>query len=152
MWKRFALLGLATTLALASTLVGLCSLASGRGTVSGSVRLRGTLISCYHKELRRFSAVVAPSRCDIAGDEGEQRTSVGFPIRDLRWSEWGEFRSEGSYGVNTRNGIRVRVIAFRRVRCRDGRVFYSAVNVVEPGNGSYSVVRLPSCELPSSNH
>jgi hypothetical protein len=164
MWRTFAsidlpsyarhglpkLLGLAATLALASVLVGFCACASGRDAVPGSIRVRGIMISCYHEELRRFTAEVNPARCDIAGHEGEQRKFVSFPIQNLRWSEWGEFRSEGSYGVDVRNGIRVRLIAFRRVRCTDGRIFYSAVNVVEPGNGSYSVVRLPTCDDPVS--
>lgn len=142
------LFGLVTTVALALMSTGLCSLASGRDGVPGSVRVRGIMISCYHKEVRRFTAEVAPARCDIAGHEGEDRRFASFRIHRLRWSEWGEFRSEGSYGVNVRDGIRVRVIAFRRVRCADGRTFYSAANVVEPGNGSYSVVRLPTCGDP----
>jgi hypothetical protein len=95
----------------------------------------------------RIQPEVKPARRDIAGHEGEDRKFASFPIRRLRWSEWGEFRSEGSYGVNVRNGIRVRVIAFRRVRCTDGRTFYSATSVVEPGNGSYSVIRLPTCGI-----
>jgi hypothetical protein len=109
-------------------------------------RVPGILISCYHAKTRRLTAEIKPSRCDIAGQEGEQRKAVSFPIKNLRWAEWGEFRSQGSLGVNVRTDVRVRVIAFRRVRCADGRTFYSAANVVEPGNGSYSVVRLPVCD------
>jgi hypothetical protein len=106
-----------TTVALAFVLIGFCSLASGRDGIPGSVRVQGITISCYHNEVHRFTAEVKPAR------------------------------SEGSYGVNVRNGIRVRVIAFRRVRCTDGRTFYSATSVVEPGNGSYSVIRLPTCGI-----
>jgi hypothetical protein len=136
-----------TTVALTLISIGLCTLASGRDGVPGSVRVRDIMISCYHKEVHRFTAEVRPARCDIAGGKGEDRKFASFPIRRLRWSEWGEFRSQGSYGVNVDNGIRVRVITFRRVRCTDGRTFYSAANVVEPGNGSYSVIRLPTCGI-----
>jgi hypothetical protein len=109
-------------------------------------RVPEILISCYHAKTGRLTAEVKPSRCDIAGQEGEEKKAVSFPIQNLRWAEWGEFRSEGSLGVHVRTNVRVRVIAFRRVRCADGRTFYSAANVVEPGNGSYSVVRLPVCD------
>lgn len=108
------------------------------------------MIACYHAGSHGYTAEKKPSACDLAGREGEEKKFVSFPIQKMRWAEWGEFRSQASYGVNTNSGIRVRVIAFRRVRCRDGRVFYSAVNVVEPGNGSYFVVRLPTCGVPTS--
>jgi hypothetical protein len=130
---------------MALVLSGPCSIASGGTGVPGSQRIAGIKISCYHKQSRRFTAEVKPSNCDIAGLEGEQKHFVTFPIHRLSWSEWGDFRSEGSKGEDVSDGSRVRVIAFRRVRCTDGRTFYSAANVVEPGNGSYSVVRLPTC-------
>jgi hypothetical protein len=144
MGKRVAWTMVAAALALA----GFCSFATARVGVPGLVRVGNTMIACHHQGSDRFTAEIRPARCDLAGQEGERRKSVSFPIQKLRWSEWGEFRSEGSYGVDTDNGVRVRLIAFRRVRCPDGRVFYSAVNVVEPGNGSYAVVRLPTCDVP----
>jgi hypothetical protein len=137
-----------TVLAVALALAGFCSLATARTGVPGLVRVGNTAIACYHPGGDRFTAEIRPARCDLAGHEGKERKAVSFPISKLRWSEWGEFRSEGSYGVTTDDGVRVRVIAFRRVRCPDGRTFYSAANVVEPGNGSYSVVRLPTCAVP----
>lgn len=143
MGKRFAWTALATTLALTA----LCSLAGARVGVPGLVRVGNARIACFHPESHRFTAEIRPARCDLAGHEGEKRKSVSFPIQKLRWSEWGEFRGQGSYGVNAGTGVRVRVIAFRRVLCPDGRVFYSAANVVEPGDGSYSVVRLPACDI-----
>lgn len=147
MWKRFAW----KTASVALTLASFGSPARGQTGVPGFVRVGNAMIACYHPVSHRSTAEKKPSGCDLAGREGEARKFVSFPIQKMSWAEWGEFRSQASYGVNTSNGIRVRVIAFRRVRCRDGRIFYSAVNVVEPGNGSYFVVRLPTCEVPGKN-
>jgi hypothetical protein len=148
-WRSPFLFTAAFTVGFAFIVAGPCSLARGRDDVAGNVRVPGIRIACYHREARRFTAEIRPSRCEIAGHEGKQRRFVGFPIRGLKWSEWGEFRTEGSRGLNVSKRIAVRVIAFRRVRCADGRTFYSAANVVEPGNGSYFVVRLPTCENPA---
>jgi hypothetical protein len=147
MWKRFTW----KTVAVALALAGFCSPASGRTGVPGLVRAGNAMIACYHPVSHRYTAERKPSGCDLAGREGEANKFVSYPIQKMRWAEWGEFRSQASDGVNSSNGIRIRVIAFRRVRCSDGRVFYSAVNVVEPGNGSYFVVRLPTCDVPGKN-
>jgi hypothetical protein len=145
MWKR--MMWKTTVVALA--LAALSSSASGRTGVPGLVRVGNAEIACYHAGSHRYTAQIKPTNCNLAGHEGEAKKFVSFPIQKMRWAEWGEFRTQASYGVNTSNKVRVRVIAFRRVRCPDGRVFYSAVNVVEPGNGSYFVVRLHTCEVPT---
>jgi hypothetical protein len=147
MWKRFTW----KTVAVALALAGFCSPASGRTGVPELVRVGNAMIACYHPVSHRYTAEKKPSACDLTGLEGEGKRFVSYPIQKMRWAEWGEFRSQASNGVNSSNRIRIRVIAFRRVRCRDGRVFYSAVNVVEPGNGSYYVVRLPTCEVSAEN-
>jgi hypothetical protein len=147
MWKRLTW----RTAAIALALAAFCSSAGGRTGVPGLVRVGNAMIACYHPVGHRYTAEKKPSTCDLAGREGQADKFVSYPIQKMRWAEWGEFRSQASNGLNSGNGIRIRVIAFRRVRCRDGRVFYSAVNVVEPGNGSYFVVRLPTCEVAGKN-
>ena len=111
----------------------------------GHPRIAGTVIACLHKGTGRLTPEVEPSRCDIAGHEGEGRKPVSFPVQGIGWNKWGRFRSWGARGVDTRTRSEVRVIAFRRVSCADGRTWYSAANVVDLRNGNYFVVRLPTC-------
>jgi hypothetical protein len=119
--------------------------AGARTRVSGSASVPNAQIACFHHKIHRFTAETKPRNCELAGLRGEQNKFVRYPIQSLKWHEWGRYSAVGSRGIL--NGqIDVRVIAFRRVRCQDGRTFFSAANVVEPGNGSYYVVRLPTCE------
>jgi hypothetical protein len=120
-------------------------LADARNRVGASVLVPKIQIACFHGKIHRFTGEVKPRGCQLAGYEGEHNKFVRFPIQNLKWQEWGRFRSLGSRGILD-GQIDVRVIAYRRVRCNDGRTFYSAANIVEPGNGSYYVVRLPTCE------
>ena len=110
-------------------------------------RVRGITISCHHGRIDRDTAEVKPSACDLVGPEFVGGKMRGFPIQKLRWNEWGKFRSEGTYGVNIATGSRVRVFAFDRKHCADGRVFYSLAGIRDLQKGAYSVIRLPpSCQ------
>jgi hypothetical protein len=108
-------------------------------------RIPGTVIACFHKQTHRFTAEIKPARCDLRGTEGKQRKPLRLSIEGLRWYFWGTFSSRGSLGTEIPGGIHVRVFAFRRVECRDGRTWYSSAVVFNPDNGHYSVLRLPTC-------
>jgi hypothetical protein len=111
----------------------------------GHPKIDRTLIACFDRKDGRSTPEVEPSRCDIKGHEGEAQRPVSFSVHGIRWNKWGRFRSWGVRGVDTRTRGDVRVIAFRRVSCADGRTWYSAANVVDLRNGNYFVVRLPTC-------
>lgn len=122
------------------------ALATGQERVSQTIRVRRIMIGCFHRGSHRYTAEVKPTDCVIAGAEGGQEKYAVYPINRLRWSEWGEPRAEGSYGVNARTSSRVRLWAAGRVRCPDGRTFYEKINVTNLYNGSYSAVRVPTCD------
>lgn len=153
-------------LALLLLVVGLatgvsCSFATGRANIHPLLPVRGILISCYHPSIRRYTTEVKPASCQFAGTPYKQTNFVNYAIHELRWSEWGEFRSRGSYGVNVRNSRRVRIWASDRIRCADGRVFYQFVQVYEfaiitftpPAHeispAHETVIRLPICRNPA---
>jgi hypothetical protein len=135
----------ALLIAAISLLFAYGGLADAQTRVGWSAIVPKTQISCFHKKIHRFTAETKPRNCELAGHEGEQNEFVRYPIQNLRWHEWGRYSAEGSRGI-VNGQIDVRVIAYRRVRCKDGRTFYSEANVVEPGNGSYYVVRFPTCD------
>jgi hypothetical protein len=58
---------------------------------------------------------------------------------------WGSRVTRAAYGVDTLNGGRVRIIAFRRVTCDDGRTWYSRAIVVRLRNGTFFGLGLPAC-------
>lgn len=105
-----------------------------------------TLISCLDKNSVRFTAKISPANCEIAGYEGRRghRWSK-TPVRGITWEEWGIFNSRGREGVDARNGDELRLFAFRRIRCGDGRVFYSNAYVTNLRSGHYFILRLPTC-------
>jgi hypothetical protein len=106
----------------------------------------GTLISCLDRESGRFTERISPANCDVAGYEGRKgRRWAKTPVRGITWEEWGIFNSRGREGVDTRNGAEIRLFAFRRIRCGDGRVFYSDAYVTSLRSGRYFFVRLPIC-------
>jgi hypothetical protein len=109
-------------------------------------RIPGTVIACHHQRTDRFTAEVRPARCDLKGTEGKGRKPATVPIEVGRWDFWGTFNSRGSRGVEVRTGAAIRVFAFRRVECRDGRVWYSGAVIFDPGNSKITVLRLPTCE------
>lgn len=110
----------------------------------------GVVIACFHRKISRFTAEAHPRRCDIAGYRGEK--FVEIPIKEMKWGHWGHNPTRAAFGVDTRNEIRVRVIAYRPIVCREGHAWYSRVVIVFPGNGRFSGLRLPTCDrhLPAS--
>ena len=115
--------------------------------------IHGTMIACYDKKLGRYVDKTRPARCDIAGYAGETgKRYAAASVEGIKWGGWGRFRSKGALGVNDRTGTRVRVWAYRRMSCGDGRTFYSSANIVNLENGEYFWVHLPICDNPTPRH
>jgi hypothetical protein len=106
-----------------------------------------TLIACFHERISRFTAEAHPSRCDLWGYRGRQ--FVGIPIKGMKWGHWGANPTRAAYGVALRDGTRVRVIAFRPVRCDEGTAWYSRAVVVTLDDGNAFELRLLTCDGPS---
>lgn len=83
--------------------------------------IRQIEIACFHKGEHRYVDVKQPAGCEISGH----------------------------LGVNTRTGARVRVTVMRRIRCGDGRTFYSRAVILNPGTGHFFYLRLPICNDPT---
>jgi hypothetical protein len=116
---------------------------------------RQSVIACYHKKVRVFTAEVRPANCEIAGYRGEGKQFIAIPITGMKWTHWGPGRIQGAYGKTlgrygdgTRRRAGVRIIIFGRTVCADGRAWYSKVNVVFPGVGNFFELRLPTCDGP----
>lgn len=103
----------------------------------------GWVIACHHKEIHRFSAQAHPGRCNVAGYRG--RKFVEVPIRGMNWGRWGSNPTFAAYGRDQRNGHAVRLIAFRPIRCNDGRTWYSRVTVLTFPSGYAFQLRLKGC-------
>jgi hypothetical protein len=101
------------------------------------------VIACFHEKVDRFTAEAHPRRCDIAGYRGKDFVEV--PARGMHWGHWGANPTRAAYGVDTRNGIHVRIIAHLPITCDDGRTWYSRVVVVFLGNGRFFGLHLPTC-------
>lgn len=145
------LLGVASVFAFGFLLAGQSLGSSGHRThVSINYpRIPGTMIACYESKQHRWMSKTRPANCVIAGYKGlhgQQFRST--PVEGMKWEEWGRFRGYGELGSNVRTNIPVRVIAFRRIKCGDGRTFYSSASVVNLEDGSYYAVRLPICDSP----
>lgn len=107
----------------------------------------GTVIACFHEEISRFTAQAHPGRCNIWGYLGKR--FVGVPVKGMRWGHWGANPTRAAFGVDMRDGTRVRIIAYRPIPCDEGRTWYSRVVVVFPGDGDGFELRLPTCDGPS---
>jgi hypothetical protein len=108
-----------------------------------------SVIACFHKKIRRFTAEPRPEHCDIAGYRGRKKEFVANPIKGMKWGHWGFNPARAAFGVDVRNGTHVRVIAYRPITCDNGRTWYSEVVIVNPGNGNFFGLRLPTCNGPS---
>jgi hypothetical protein len=110
----------------------------------------GTMIACFDQRTGNYVDKVKPANCEVAGYEGEHgRRLVKTPVDGIRWEKWGTYNSRGSRGIDVENRARIRLFAYRRIRCSDNRVFYSYANVVNLDTGSYFYVRLPICGDPT---
>ncbi len=112
------------------------------------------MIPCYDKKTGRWIAKRRPAKCDIAGYKGYHgQHSVSVAVSGIRWEDWGKFSSFGELGKDVRGQTPIRVIGYRRMKCGDGRVFYSSASVVNLRDGSFYWVRLPVCgsQTPRKN-
>lgn len=114
-------------------------------------RIPGTVVPCYHEKAHRFTAETEPTRCELAGTKGKQRKPTNLLIVGIKWNFWGTFSSRGSFGVEVRTDLPVRVFVFRRVECPDGRIWYSSAVVFKTENGHSSVLRLRPCSALSES-
>jgi hypothetical protein len=126
------------------------------------------MIACFDGQTHRSTGKVRPRACEISGRvefagylEGIATKNVAdgslvrLPIKgirhNIRWDdEWGAYKSGGNESVNAHTGRLVRVTVYRRVRCPDGRVWYSRANVFDLNSGYVFVVQLPVCEDQAS--
>jgi hypothetical protein len=143
---------LAATITLSLVFVASASSAGDAGKSESSF-----LVPCFHKKTGLYTAEVRPSTCDIAGHRN-RKAFVEVPITGIRWSRWGSFRTFGSHGKtmttaffenDRHDGAGVRVIAYRRGSCGEGRTSYSWVNVVFPQRGIVVGIKLPPCNAAS---
>lgn len=102
-----------------------------------------TVIACFHDGSSGFTGVVRPHQCVIGGYRGRQFVKV--PIKGMRWGHWGSNPTRAAFGVDTREGGRVRVIAYRPVFCADGRAWYSRIVVLALTDGHALELRSPTC-------
>jgi hypothetical protein len=103
----------------------------------------GAVIACYHEKAHRYTARVHPGRCTFRAYRGKQ--TVAIPIRGMRWGHWGVFATRAAFGVDMRDGERVRVVASRPVRCDDGSTWYSMVGGVFLKHVRGFQFHLPTC-------
>lgn len=143
---RSASLAFAVILALA---LAIPSMALSTRIPAKHGRIPGTVVACYHEKAHRFTAEAAPARCELAGTKGKERKPTKLLIVGIKWNRWGTLSSQGSFGVEARTGLPVRVFVFRRVECPDGRIWYSSAVVFKTENGHISVLRLRPCNALS---
>jgi hypothetical protein len=101
------------------------------------------VIACFHPKIKRFTAQAHPRQCNISGHRGKKFVEV--PVRSMKWGHWGANPTRAAFGVNRRDGTRVRVIAHRPISCNDGRTWYSTVVVLSLVDGHSFELRLPTC-------
>jgi hypothetical protein len=117
------------------------------GVSAHAKTMPATVIACFDKESGKFRDKTDPGNCDVAGYEGERgRNWVRTPVEGVRWEEWGTYKSRGIDGEDTRSGAEIRLYAYRRIKCGDGRTFYSEANVINLKTGNFFYVRLPICD------
>jgi hypothetical protein len=102
------------------------------------------VIACFHPKIDRYTAQIHPSRCNLRGYQGKQVVEV--PIKGMNWGHWGFNPTRASYGIDKRDGTRIRVIAFRPINCDEGRTWYSRVVLLSFPEGNAFELRLPSCD------
>jgi hypothetical protein len=140
-------LAFAVVACLIPTLIGPSSSAAGGWDriAWSEPKIPGTTIACFHQEQHRSTAERHPERCAIAGYKGGGQKFVVVPITGMKWGHWGAGTTRAASGVDARTGTRVRVIAWRRIRCSDGRIEYSVASVLDLRNGHYFVIRPRLC-------
>lgn len=123
--------------------IGAILLSLSTSSVSAASTAPSSVIACFHTGIGRFSAELHPQRCDIRGRQGKR--VIGIPVKGMKWGHWGARATRAAFGVEMRNGARVRVIAHRPVHCLDGRTWYSKANIVFLSSGDWLELQLPTC-------
>ena len=129
--------------------VGLALVLSGSPSslANAQTEKSGTVIACFHEKISRFTARAHPGQCKVWGYRGKQ--FGGIPIKGMQWGHWGSNPTRAAFGVDTRDGSRVRVVAYRPIACDEGHIWYSRVVVVFPEDSRFFGFRLPTCDGPS---
>jgi hypothetical protein len=109
---------------------------------TGAAKSR-TVIACFHPKIKRFTGRAHPGRCNIAGHRGKQFEKV--PVKGMKWGHWGAKPTRAAFGVDMRDGTRIRVIAYRPTTCDDGLVWYSRAVFLTWPDGNVFALRLPTC-------
>jgi hypothetical protein len=149
--RAVRLFALVVTLGLVLGLGGSSFAADGHRTGVSVMHpfVRRTLMTCFQEKAGRLTDKITPGNCDFEGYKSEHgKELVRIPIEGMRWSEWGRFRARGALGVNVRTERRVRVHVWRRIRCVDGRTFYSRAQVFDLHAENWFTIRLPICGDP----
>ena len=119
------------------------------GVFAQAGTIPATQIACLDRRTGRFIDKTNPGNCEVAGYEGAHgRKWVRTPVEGIVWEEWGSRKSRGIKGELPRTGAEMRLYVYRRIRCGDGRTFYSEANVIDLKTGHYFYVRLPICGDP----
>jgi hypothetical protein len=148
--RRLTLLVIAAGLVVALTVAASAPAHVRSGVSARAQTMPATMIACFDKKTRNLIDKTDPGNCEIAGYEDPHgRTWVRTPVRGIKWEEWGVNNSRGTAGIDTRSGAEIRLFAYRRIRCGDGRTFYSEANVVNLKTGHFFYVRLPICDDPA---
>jgi hypothetical protein len=118
------------------------------GSAAGSGREAPTLIACLHDhEFRYFSR---PSNCAFFArqyyPDGRLRRYRDIGGRRLKWTDWGKRVAVG-VGKYELPSYSLRIMAFHRVHCADGRWYYAKVLIRGlPGGGKEGFhLRLARC-------
>jgi len=120
------------------------------GVAARAPRMPATMIACFDQGSKKFINETQPANCDIRGYEGEHgRKWARIPADGIRWNEWGVGNTPSTGGKDPRNGAEVELFAYRRIRCGDGRTFYSRASAINLRSGRSTHLRLPICDDPA---
>lgn len=101
-----------------------------------------TVIACHGP--REFRYLSQPENCELFArryrPNGQLRGYINIVARHLRWRGWGEPVAVAKGRFSTAEPLRV--VAFDRVHCRDGRWYYGRVAIHGRPGGGKGVVRL----------
>jgi hypothetical protein len=137
-WSQRRIVCLAAALSLVLALFASPSLIANAGPPKSKA-----VIACFHKKVGRFTATAHPGRCEIRGHRGKRFERL--PVKGMQWGHWGANPTRAAFGVDTRDGTRVRIVAYKPVICSEVRQWYSRIVVVLLTNGNGFELRLPTC-------
>jgi hypothetical protein len=139
MWKSLFAIALVITLVVPES--GSASTTDPTRIPWTAPKIPGAVIPCFHG--RGLTLHRHPGRCNFGEYRADEINEVS--VKNMHWGHWGAGTTRAAFGVDARTGARVRVIAYRRVTCPGGTIWYSKLIVVDLRTGHYSVRRLPAC-------